>query len=120
MIKMHLLSTSDGHNKKKNTCNLQMREMLVAATLVDVAIILLVQLGPRGVSAETTLGTVPSIVIPAVPVALPLVVKVTPSVGAKLLASEHGAIVTHLPALDEIAAMRILCSVFSAVTRRGC
>lgn len=84
--------------------------ILVALTLVDVAVILILQLGSRGESAEASLATVLSIVIAAVPVALPLVVKVTLSVGAKLLATEHGAIVTHLPALDEIAAMRILCS----------
>jgi len=84
--------------------------ILVAMTLIDVIVILILQLGRRGESAGDSLSTVLSIVIAAVPVALPLVVQVTLSVGAKLLASEHGAIVTHLPALDEIAAMRILCS----------
>merc|ERR1712137_646271 len=50
-----------------------------------------------------------SLVIASVPVALPMVMKVTMSIGAKEMADE-GGIVTHLTALEEIASMRVLCS----------
>lgn len=50
-----------------------------------------------------------SLVIASVPVALPMVMKVTLSIGAKELA-EEGGIVTHLTALEEIASMKVLCS----------
>jgi H+-transporting ATPase len=50
-----------------------------------------------------------SLVIASVPVALPMVMKVTLSIGAKEMADE-GGIVTHLTALEEIASMKVLCS----------
>merc|ERR1719473_771548 len=50
-----------------------------------------------------------SLVIASVPVALPMVMKVTLSLGAKEMADE-GGIVTHLTALEEIASMKVLCS----------
>jgi len=50
-----------------------------------------------------------SLVIASVPIALPMVMKVTLAVGAKKMA-EEGGIVTHLTALEEIASMVVLCS----------
>ena len=50
-----------------------------------------------------------SLVIASVPIALPMVMKVTLAVGAKEMAKE-GGIVTHLTALEEIASMVVLCS----------
>eukprot|EP00435_Cladocopium_sp_Y103_P049309 s875_g14.t2 len=50
-----------------------------------------------------------SLVIASVPVALPMVMKVTLSIGAKEM-SDEGGIVTHLTALEEIASMKVLCS----------
>eukprot|EP00811_Abedinium_folium_P020878 NODE_298_length_3205_cov_17.368746.p1 GENE.NODE_298_length_3205_cov_17.368746~~NODE_298_length_3205_cov_17.368746.p1 ORF type:complete len:939 (+),score=275.71 NODE_298_length_3205_cov_17.368746:96-2912(+) len=50
-----------------------------------------------------------SLVIASVPVAMPMVMKVTLSIGAKEMADE-GGIVTHLTALEEIASMKVLCS----------
>jgi len=50
-----------------------------------------------------------SLIIASVPVALPMVMKVTLSIGAKEMA-DHGGIVTHLTALEEIASMKVLCS----------
>lgn len=50
-----------------------------------------------------------SLVIASVPVALPMVMKVTLSIGGKEMADE-GGIVTHLTALEEIASMKVLCS----------
>ena len=50
-----------------------------------------------------------SLTIASVPIALPMVMKVTLAVGAKEMAKE-GGIVTHLTALEEIASMVVLCS----------
>ena len=50
-----------------------------------------------------------SLVIASVPVALPMVMKVTLSIGAKEM-SDEGGIVTHLTALEEIASMKVLRS----------
>ena len=50
-----------------------------------------------------------SLTIASVPIALPMVMKVTLAVGAKEMAKE-GGIVTHLTALEEIASMVTLCS----------
>jgi H+-transporting ATPase len=51
-----------------------------------------------------------SILIAAIPIALPLVIQVNMALGASFLAKEHHAIVTSLPALQDIASMSILCS----------
>jgi len=51
-----------------------------------------------------------SIIIASVPIALPLVLQVTMALGAARMAKEHGAIVTSVSALQDIAAMQILCS----------
>ena len=47
--------------------------------------------------------------IAAVPVALPIVLSVTMALGAKVLARKQ-AIVTHLPAVEELASIDVLCS----------
>lgn len=51
-----------------------------------------------------------SILIAAIPVALPLVLQVNLALGASFLAKEHHAIVTSIPALQDIASMSMLCS----------
>lgn len=51
-----------------------------------------------------------SILIASIPVALPLVLQVNLALGASFLAKEHHAIVTSIPALQDIASMSILCS----------
>ena len=51
------------------------------------------------------------ILIAAIPIALPLVMQVVMALGAAFLAKEHHAIVTSIPALQDIASMSILCSV---------
>lgn len=50
------------------------------------------------------------ILIAAIPIALPLVMQVVMALGAAFLAKEHHAIVTSIPALQDIASMSILCS----------
>jgi H+-transporting ATPase len=51
-----------------------------------------------------------SILIASIPVALPLVLQVNLALGASFLAREHHAIVTSIPALQDIASMSMLCS----------
>jgi H+-transporting ATPase len=51
-----------------------------------------------------------SIIIAAVPVALPLVLQVTMALGAGKMATEFNAVVTSLPALQDISSMSVLCS----------
>eukprot|EP00977_Amphora_coffeiformis_P012446 scaffold3077_cov162-Amphora_coffeaeformis.AAC.5 len=51
-----------------------------------------------------------SIMIASMPVALPLVLQVNLALGASFLAKEHHAIVTSIPALQDIASMSMLCS----------
>jgi H+-transporting ATPase len=59
---------------------------------------------------ETTILAALSILIASIPVALPLVLQVNLALGASFLAKEHSAIVTSIPALQDIASMSILCS----------
>ena len=58
---------------------------------------------------ETILDAL-SILIAAIPVALPLVLQINLALGASYLARQHAAIVTSLPALQDIASMSMLCS----------
>ena len=51
-----------------------------------------------------------SIIIAAVPVALPLVLQVTMALGAGKMATDFDAVVTSLPALQDISSMSVLCS----------
>jgi len=51
-----------------------------------------------------------SILIASIPIALPLVLQVNLALGAAFLAKEHSAIVTSIPALQDIASMSMLCS----------
>ena len=50
------------------------------------------------------------VLIAAIPVALPLVLQVTMAIGAGKMAAEHDTIVTRISALQDIAAMEVLCS----------
>jgi P-type E1-E2 ATPase len=51
-----------------------------------------------------------SIMIASIPIALPLVLQVNMALGASFMAREHHAIVTSIPALQDIASMSLLCS----------
>ena len=84
-------------------------KVLILITLVAVSALLYYQVVVRGQELGEILEMSLCLVIASVPVALPMVLKVTLSVGAKELAGE-GAIVTHLTALEEVASMRVLCS----------
>lgn len=51
-----------------------------------------------------------SIIIAAIPVALPIVMQVTMALGAGKMAREFDSVVTSLPALQDISSMTVLCS----------
>ena len=50
-----------------------------------------------------------AILISSIPIALPLVLQVNLALGAGFMARKHHAIVTSLPALQDIASMSMLC-----------
>jgi len=83
-------------------------QVLILMTAV-VVIMLFVDMYNKKVEIPEILEMCLSLVIASVPVALPMVMKVTLSIGAKEMADE-GGIVTHLTALEEIASMKVLCS----------
>lgn len=59
---------------------------------------------------KKNLLTVLSVIIAAIPIALPIVLNVTMSLGASKMATHFSAIVTSIPALQDIASMSVLCS----------
>lgn len=82
---------------------------------MDVLIILLVQGIARRQffhpdTVKEDILTCLSIIIAAVPVALPLVLQVTMALGAGKMARDFHAVVTSLPALQDISSMTVLCS----------
>lgn len=89
-------------------------QLLVSTCLAIVIAVLLVdgflfQGFDEGNRRETVL-TALSILIASIPVALPLVLQVNLALGASFMAKEHNAIVTSIPALQDIASMSMLCS----------
>jgi H+-transporting ATPase len=81
---------------------------LIIVALVLVGIIVVVSL-LRGSSVTSTLEFALVVTIASVPVALPAVMSVTMAVGARDLARQE-AVVSHLPAVEEMAGVDILCS----------
>jgi len=88
-------------------------KIIIFISVVDVIIILLVQGIARDQfkkDVRVLIASCLSIVIASVPVALPLVLQVTMALGAGMMARDHNAVVTSLPALQDIASMTVLCS----------
>ena len=83
-------------------------EMVMAISLLFIIAVIVVEL-ERGHDVMDTTSLCLSILIAAVPVALPVVMQVTLALGASEMAKQQ-AIVTHLTAMQEIASMTILCS----------
>jgi H+-transporting ATPase len=81
---------------------------LIAISLCLVAIMVAVSLY-RGSSLTSTLEFALVVIIASVPVALPAVLSVTMAVGARELAARE-ALVSHLPAVEEMAGVDILCA----------
>ncbi|MYV47222.1 plasma-membrane proton-efflux P-type ATPase, partial [Streptomyces sp. SID2888] len=73
-----------------------------------VAVIIAVSL-LRGSGVSRTLEFALVVVIASVPVALPAVLSVTMAVGARYLAKRE-AVVSHLPAVEEMAGVDVLCA----------
>jgi len=84
-------------------------KILIGVTAVVVLVLFVYMRFVQKVPLTEVLEMSLSLVIASVPVALPMVMKVTLSIGAKEMADE-GGIVTHLTALEEIASMKVLCS----------
>ena len=89
-------------------------KVIILISLVDVLVIFLVQgIARKQLSADKVtrlILTCLSIIIAAVPVALPLVLQVTMALGAGTMARDFNAVVTSLPALQDISGMTVLCS----------
>jgi H+-transporting ATPase len=88
--------------------------VIIALAILDAICLVLVQGlardGFRPEERNRTLLTALSVLIAAVPVALPLVLQVTMAIGAYRMATRHNAIVTRMSALQDIASMDVLCS----------
>ncbi len=84
-------------------------KLVILGTIVLVGIVVVVQLVSFRQSGGQVVLSALTIIIAAVPIALPVVMTVTQALGAVEMAKEH-AIVTHLTALQEIASMSVLCS----------
>jgi H+-transporting ATPase len=80
---------------------------LIALALALVGVIVVVSL-LRGTSVSTTLEFALVVTIASIPVALPAVMSVTMAVGARYLA-RHEAVVSHLPAVEEMSGVDVLC-----------
>lgn len=97
----------------------QRKIMIVVQTLISVslvivlAVVLVEGIVYNGFRINTRAAILDAlgILISAIPVALPLVLQVNLALGAAFLAKKHHAIVTSIPALQDIASMSILCSV---------
>ena len=63
----------------------------------------------RGDDVATTLEFALVVTIASIPVALPAVLSVTMAVGARHLA-KHEAVVSHLPAVEEMSGVDVLCA----------
>ncbi len=88
-------------------------KIIILLSLIDVLAIFLIQ----GLVQDEFDGginddllTCLSIIIAAIPVALPIVLQVTMALGAGKMAKEYDSVVTSLPALQDISSMTVLCS----------
>ncbi len=81
---------------------------LIALAVALVAVIVVVSL-LRGAGWAQTMEFALVVTVASIPVALPAVLSVTMAVGARQLA-RHDAVVRHLPAVEEMAGVDVLCS----------
>lgn len=82
---------------------------IIVFTLIDVIVVITVQVECRGYALWDEVTDCLSLIIASVPVALPMVIQITTALGATAMADQH-AIVTGFAALQDIAAMTVLCS----------
>ena len=101
-------------------------KIVIGASVVDVIIIFIVQGAAygqfSGAGIYINLLTCLSIIVAAIPIALPIVLQVTMALGAGKMAREFSAVVTSVPALQDISSMSVLCSdkTGTLTTARGC
>jgi len=108
---------ADKKNKKVSVFEqriLDVVKIVIGASVVDVIIIFIVQGTAYGQFSKEgiyiNLLTCLSIIVAAIPIALPIVLQVTMALGAGKMAREFSAVVTSVPALQDISSMSILCS----------
>lgn len=92
---------------------MQVVQILVSACLAIVLAVLLVEglaYGGFKDDVRATIIDALAILIASIPIALPLVLQVNLALGASFMAREHSAIITSIPALQDIASMSMLCS----------
>lgn len=87
---------------------LQIGNYLIVIAVALISLTLAVSLA-RGNPALRTLEFALVVTIASIPVALPAVLSVTMAVGARQLARRQ-AVVSHLPAVEELGGMDVLCS----------
>mmetsp|Transcript_4268 Transcript_4268/g.6401 ORF Transcript_4268/g.6401 Transcript_4268/m.6401 type:complete len:933 (-) Transcript_4268:1467-4265(-) len=89
-------------------------KIIILISLLDVIVIFLVQGIAVGQFSSTgiytNLLTCLSIIIAAIPIALPIIMQVTMALGAGKMARLYDSVVTSLPALQDISSMTVLCS----------
>ena len=88
-------------------------QILVTSSLAVVLAVLLVSgIAYDGfeTSPKNTITDALAILVASIPIALPLVLNVNLALGASFMANQFHAIVTTLPALQDIASMSMLCS----------
>jgi H+-transporting ATPase len=86
--------------------------LVISSLAVVIAVLLVEGIAYNGFddNVKQTVLDALSIMIASIPVALPLVLQVNLALGASFLAKKHHAIVTSIPALQDIASMSMLCS----------
>lgn len=90
-------------------------QAVVFSSIIVVLIILFVQGVARkqfdsSAGVKRALLSCLSIIVASIPIALPIVMQVTMALGAGKMASDHNAVVTSVPALQDISSMSVLCS----------
>ena len=93
---------------------MQVMMAIMVFTLVDILVVFIVQGIVRNEftlsSVKEGISTCLSILLAAIPVLLPVVMHFTLVAGAGKIAREDLAVVTSLPAIEDIASMTVLCS----------
>jgi H+-transporting ATPase len=99
--------------KSKNKSHFQRAILKIGDYLIIIALFLVILILAitlfRGDEILTALQFALILTIAAIPVAMPTVLSVTMAIGARILGRER-AVVSHLPSIEEVAGMDILCS----------
>ena len=108
---------NDKKNKKVSVFEqrvLMVVQIIIGVAVLDVILIFIVQGAARGQFSGNgiydNLLTCLSIIVAAIPIALPIVLQVTMALGAGKMATEFHAVITSVPALQDISSMSVLCS----------